>query len=345
MDAAANPTAIIDQLNPQIYAENYSLAIGRMQDIQKSLSDRLNALGTVLTTPGELEVLDQAAGLGNSWNAWTNAYGSSSSHRADLANGDGGSSRSAFGDVTAVERRFGRLTLGFFGACGTGSTQLNLPVSKITSDSWHLGMYMSTPLAWRMFLDVTAFYGEADNIIRRTQSVGGTDYATRVTTETQEWLTQVGLGAQLARAGSPWSIVPSIRFAYAGMHQAGMTEQNAGDLGVTTDQRWNATALSRVGLEVSREGHIYKQPVRMSLLAAWVHDYAAAGRTLGMRWQGAADSPFAVSSNQRSADSLRVGSSIEFTLGDRRTLRIYAEQDFAESNRVLRGGATFTIGF
>jgi ketopantoate hydroxymethyltransferase len=64
-----------------------------------------------------------------------------------------------------------------------------------------------------------------------------------------------------------------------------------------------------------------------------------------MRWQGAADSPFAVSSNQRSADSLRVGSSIEFTLGDRRTLRIYAEQDFAESNRVLRGGATFTIGF
>ncbi|NBV84730.1 MAG: autotransporter outer membrane beta-barrel domain-containing protein, partial [Verrucomicrobia bacterium] len=253
--------------------------------------------------------------------------------------------RSAYGNVTAVERRFGRLTLGFFGACGTASSQMNLPTSSISSDSWHLGMYMSSPLAWRMFVDVTAFYGEADNIIRSTEQVGGVNYSTRAKTETQEWLTQVGMGAQLAPTGSLWSIVPSIRFAYAGVHQAGMTETGAGELGIIADQRWNATALSRMGLDISKEGKLFKRPVRASLLAAWVHDFAASGRTLGVRWQGAADIPWTISSQARSADSLRLGSSVEFTLGARRTMRLYAERDFSEGNRALTGGVTFTIGF
>jgi outer membrane autotransporter protein len=344
----ASPTvaaiySIYDKLNAQIYAENYTLALGRMQDIQKSLSDRLNSLGTVLTTPGELEVLDQSTGLGNSWNAWTSVYGSSTNHKEDLANGDGGSSRNSFGDLTSVERRFGRLTLGFFGACGTSSTQLNLPSSRISSDSWHLGMYMSTPLTWRLFLDLTAFYGSSDNIIRRTQLDTGAE--SRVKTETQEWLTQIGMGAQLAAAGSSWSIVPTARLAFAGVHQDGMSEQNVGALGVNTGARWDSTMLSKIGMEVSKEGRIMKQPVRVSLLGAWVHDFSAAGRNQEVRWQGAPDISWTVSNQRRSADSLRLGSSVEFTLGDRRTLRLYVEQDYAEGNRVLRGGATFTIGF
>ncbi|MCX8513054.1 MAG: autotransporter outer membrane beta-barrel domain-containing protein, partial [Chthoniobacteraceae bacterium] len=346
LDAAptiASIYSIYDKLNAQIYAENYTLALGRMQDIQKSLSDRLNSLGTVLTTPGELEVLDQSTGLGNSWNAWTSIYGSSSTHKEDLANGDGGSSRNSFGDVTSVERRFGRLTLGFFGACGTSSTQLNLPSSRISSDSWHLGMYMSTPLTWRLFLDLTAFYGNSDNVIRRTQLDTGAE--SRVKTETQEWLTQIGMGAQLAAAGSRWSIVPTARLAFAVVHQAGMSEQNVGALGVNTSARWDTTMLSKMGVEVSREGRIMKQPVRVSLLGAWVHDFSAAGRNQEVRWQGAPDISWTVSNQRRSADSLRFGSSAEFTLGERRTLRLYAEQDFAEGNRVLRGGVTFTIGF
>jgi hypothetical protein len=124
-----------------------------------------------------------------------------------------------------------------------------------------------------------------------------------------------------------------------------MSEQNVGALGVNTGARWDTTMLSKMGVEVSREGRIMKQPVRVSLLGAWVHDFSAAGRSQEVRWQGAPDISWTVSNKRRSADSLRVGSSVEFTLGERRTLRLYAEQDFAEGNRVLRGGATFTIGF
>jgi hypothetical protein len=52
-----------------------------------------------------------------------------------------------------------------------------------------------------------------------------------------------------------------------------------------------------------------------------------------------------VSSGRGAADTLRVGGSIEVGLGDRRTLRLYGEQEFLQGNNVFRGGLNFTIGF
>ena len=55
----------------------------------------------------------------------------------DPSQGVGRYSRNEAGDVTGIELRFGKLTLGLLGAKGGGSAQLNAPVASVSSDTWH----------------------------------------------------------------------------------------------------------------------------------------------------------------------------------------------------------------
>jgi len=345
---------VLDQLNPKVFAEVYSLALSRLQDVQKTVLDRLTLLGTAMTTLGEAEVLNLATGQGSEWTGWTNAYGSWIAHQANAGLGEGSSSRSSAGNVTGLERRFGALTLGLIGALGTSSTQLNEPNSSITSESWHLGLYMSTPVVGRVFADGGVFFGEGENVIKRTQTLLKTDeYGTpstlslsgRTRMMNQEWLVQLGAGAQLAPTGSKWSVVPTVRVAYAGVRQEGATESGAQSLGIVSHSKWNGTVLTRTGLDISKEGRVGRVPVRATGSAAWVHDFAVDPRRLGVRWQGVDSVPWMISSERRSADVLRLGASLELGLGDRRTLRLYGEQEYLQNTKILRGGVTFTIGF
>jgi uncharacterized protein with beta-barrel porin domain len=103
--------------------------------------------------------------------------------------------------------------------------------------------------------------------------------------------------------------------------------------------------MSRTGLEVASEWRLGRLPIRGSATAAWVHDFDGRPRAVGVRWQGASDVPWAISSRKQTSDALHLGLSFEVGLGDRRTLRLYGEQEFLQGNRVLRGGINFTIGF
>jgi len=317
--------------------------------VQKTVSDRLNLLGTAITSVSEQEVLSLATGTGGEWNAWTNGYGSFRSKSANLAAGEGGSSVSAFGDVTGVERRFGRATFGMMGGSGTATTQLNQPNSSVRSTSWHLGMYLSLPVGQRLFADVSGFYGEAENVIRQTQLAinGGTIglLPGRAFMETQEWLLQGGLGGQMAREGSRWSVVPSARLAYTGMHFGKARVEGVGPLGIQSDSKWNATVLSRIGMAIAREGKLRRMPVRVTGSAAWVHDFFAESREMTVAWRGLEAGRWTVSSGRNASDTLRVGGALELGIGDRRTLRLYGEQEFLQGKNVFRGGVNFTIGF
>ena len=348
---------VLDTLNPKVFAEVYSLALSRLQDVQKTVSDRLTLLGSAMTTVGGVggaEVLSLATGQGTEWTAWTNAYGSWSAREANPTLGEGGSSRSSVGNVTGVERRFGTLTLGWLGALGTSSTQMNNPGSSITSESWHLGLYMSTPVTDRIFADGSFIFGEGENVLKRTQTLPTTDefgtpstlsLASRTTMLNQEWLVQLGMGAQMGPAGGRWSIVPTVRIAYAGVRQQKARESGALSMGIESESSRNGTVLSRTGLDIAREGRLGPVPVRATGSAAWVHDFAADPRRLGVRWQGVDAVPWMISSERRSADVLRLGFSLEFGLGDRRTLRLYGEQEYLQNTKVLRGGVNFTISF
>jgi hypothetical protein len=355
--AEETQVAALDQLNPRVFAEVYSLALNRIQDVQKTISDRLTSLGAAASHGGGAsEVLGQSTGADGGWTAWTNTYFSGRTNPAKPQDGDGGSTNSTVGDVTGVERVFGKLTLGFMGGVGTGSTQMNLPASKIASDSWHLGLYMSAPLVGRVFADTLMVYGQGDNDIRRTQNLPVTDALGKTTMRSisgrtrsvnQEWLVQLGVGAQVAEPGSSWSLIPSVRFAYAGVKQDAMTEKMDAfeSLGMKTSEKTNGTVLMRSGVEIAKDGHLGRLPLRSSANAAWVHDFCPTSKNLGVRWQGAESAPWAVSTEARSADALRLGASFEVGLGQRRTLRVYGEQEYLNSTKVLRAGATFTIGF
>jgi autotransporter-associated beta strand protein len=352
--AAAQPSgmgllAAMDAVFPKAFAEMYTLSLSRVQDAQKTVSDRLNLLGTAITTLSEQEVLSLATGTGGEWNAWTTGYASFRSKAANLAAGEGGSNVNAFGDVTGVEHRFGRATFGILGASGYATTQLNQPSSSVRSTSWHMGMYVSIPVGRRLFADVSGFYGEAENVIRQNQLAinGGTAAMLpgRALMETQEWLLQAGVGGQMAGEGSRWSLVPSARFAYTGMHFGKAQIEGVGPLGIKSDSTWNATLLSRVGLDVAREFNLVRLPVRLTGSAAWVHDFNTAPRHMSVAWQGLEDRRWRVGSGGSASDLLRLGGAIEFGIGDRRTLRLYGEQEFLQGRNVFRGGFSFTIGF
>lgn len=156
---------------------------------------------------------------------------------------------------------------------------------------------------------------------------------------------QVGMGAQLASASAGWSVVPSIRIAHAGMRQNRISESGVGSLGIKTDAAVQGTFISRMGLEVANEWRLGRLPVRTSGNVAWVHDFDSKPRMVGVRWDGAPDVPWAISSGKQTSDAMRAGFSFEVGLGDRRTLRLYGEQEFLQGSKVLRGGVSYTIGF
>jgi hypothetical protein len=205
------------------------------------------------------------------------------------------------------------------------------------------------PVGQKMFADVSGFYGEAENVIRQNQlAINGGTFAMltgRALMETQEWLMQAGLGGQLAREGSRWSLVPSARLAYTGMHFGKSKVEGVGPLGIKSDSKWNATALSRIGLDLAREGKLWRRPVRVTGSAAWVHDFRTESRELSVAWQGLEAGRWKVSNGGSASDLLRVGGALELGIGERRTLRLYGEQEFLQGRNVFRGGVNFTIGF
>jgi outer membrane autotransporter protein len=346
--------ATLDQLNPRVFTEVFSLGLNRLQDLQKAVSDRFTLLGTAVVMQPSDASAGGLSGRGSDWTVWSGAYGSWSSREASGNPGEGPLSRSSQGNVTGVERQIGVLTLGVLGAVGMGQSQMPGSGASMASESWHVGMYLSSPMLERMFVDGVFLVGEAENTLRRTQTLPvrdelGAPSLLRLSSRTRlmnhEWFAQLGVGAQVAPEGSRWRVVPSLRVAYAGVHQHKARESGAGALGVLVNYKTNSTLLSRTGIDIAREGHLGPLPFRITSSAAWVHDLATDPRRLDVRWQGVGSVPWNIESERRTADFLRLGVSLECGLGDRRSLRLYGEQEYLDRRRIFRGGVTFTVGF
>jgi outer membrane autotransporter protein len=213
---------------------------------------------------------------------------------------------------------------------------------------------MSAPVRDRVFVDGLFFVGEAENTLTRTQTLPRTDafgnptlvnLPGRTQLISQEQLAQLGLGVVATPDGCWWKMVPSLRVAYAGVRQGKARESGAGSLGVETDSKTHGTVLTRTGIDMSAEGRLGRLPIRVTSSTAWVHDFATNPRRLEVRWQGDDSVPWRLSGARQSGDLLRVGLALECGLGDRRSLRLYAEQEFLDKRRILRGGATFTVNF
>lgn len=342
LQTVAEVHAILGRINPRAYAEVYSLAVSRLQDVQKTLSDRLNSLGAASLRSHGIQSLAQ--GLETQWSAWSNVYGSSGISNAQSPS-IGGSNWNTYGNVTAVERNFGSLTFGFFGAVGSASNQINSPESTITADSWHTGVYSSLPLNERLFFDSSLLYGQANNVIKRPLSYLASGTGARGEAESEEWLLQLGFGAQLAPKKTDWSAVLSAGFSCGNIRMGTVNETRAGGLGVDAAGYSNSTAIGRVGFELAKDWLVHGVPVRTLANVSWTHDFESDPRSLGVHLQGSPGNEWMVTSEKRSPDALHAGVSVEVSLSERRTLKIYGEQEMKQSSSVLHGGVTFILGF
>ena len=98
-------------------------------------------------------------------------------------------------------------------------------------------------------------------------------------------------------------------------------------------------------MELSRELTVSGVPLRLSGNVSWLHDFECDPKMLSTRLQVPGGSSWTIESDRRSADALRAGLSIEMAVGNRKTLRVYGDQQLQSGGNLIRGGVTFTIGF
>jgi autotransporter-associated beta strand protein len=345
LSTKAQVQAVLERVNPSAYAEGYGLSARRLQDVQKTLSDRFASIAARSSwdRAGAAPASDEGGG---GWTAWTNVYGSSQARSSD-ASQTGGFSSSTNGSITGVEHVFGSVTLGVFGAAGAASEQLNRLESRITSDSWHMGLYSSVPVGERVFLNGAAIYGESDNVFKRSLASlysggGGTG---RGKMAGEESLFQFGVDVQMAPSEVNWSAVLGAEISYGLVHSGAAREAGAGGLGVEVSAESESTMFSRLGMELAREVNLKGLPLRFAGNASWLHDFDADPKMFSARMQVPGASAWRIESERSASDALRTGVSIEAAVGRRTTLRIYGEEQFQSRGYILRGGVTFTIGF
>jgi hypothetical protein len=346
LPSVAQVRSVLLRVNPRAYAEVHSVAVSRLQDLQKSLAERLTSVGAAAVRSRSLLSSMEMDPPADQWTAWTSVYGTSGNRPGQSADA-GGSSWSNFGNITAVERNFGLLTVGLLGSVGTGTDHINSPDSSIVSDSWHTGLYSSMPLNERAFLDAAFLCGQAENVVKRPLPYLADSTGARSTVLSQEWVLQMGMGLQMAPKQTDWSALLSAKFAYGSVHVGSVSESGVGALGMDAAGHSDPILLSRIGLEIVKESKVYGTPVRTAVSIAGTRDQKTDSKSVGVHLQGNPDLEWMVTSERYSPNSLNFGASIEIGVSDRRTLKIYGEQNIqpGSSGGVSRGGVSFTIGF
>jgi autotransporter-associated beta strand protein len=338
----AQVQAVLERTNPSAYAEGYGLSASRLQDVQKTLSDRFTSLAgrSALAEGNGGSDSDQ----GGEWTAWTNTYGGSAARSAG-ASQNGGFSSSTYGSMTGVEHPFGPMILGLFGAAGSANEQLNRLESRITSDSWHMGLYSSLPVGQRVSLNGAAIYGQSENVFKRSLSGLSLGAVGRGKMEGEETLFHLGMDVQVAPAEVNWSAVLGAEISYGLVRSGSVRESGMEALGADVSAASAATMFSRLGFELAKELNVKGVPLRFAGNASWLHDFEADPKTLSVRMQIPGASAWKIESERRAVDALRTGLSLEWAVGERKTLKIYGDQQFQSGGHVLRGGVTFTVGF
>jgi len=332
-------------LTPRPFAEVAPLAFARLQDIQKVLGDRTSLLGAELARTKSDPAPDASTQADGLWTAWTNGYGSTLSRKADLSAGTPSASSNSIGNLTGVERRFGSAVFGLLGGVGSSQTQLSLQSGKVSADTWHAGVYSSANLGSRVFVNASALYGQAENTVRRTVPLGPEEVSAHSKMESQEWLAQLGVGADLAPENSSWKVIPTLQVVHGELNLESVLESGLGEMGSQTRASRQSMTFSRTGVDVAKEVRVGSILVRLGVNAAWVHQFEADPMKLEAVLQNGGAESWTVQSPARDGDALRLGGSLEIELNERRRIRVYGEEEFLKDSQIFRGGVTFSIGF
>jgi hypothetical protein len=330
---------------PRPFAEVAPLAFARIQDVQKVLGDRTSILGADLVRRNSASAPAGSTESNSLWGAWTNGYGSALSRKADPSSGAPSATSNSFGNLTGVERRFGDAVIGLLGGAGGSQTQLALQTAKVSAETWHAGAYSSAKLGQRIFLSTAALFGQAENTVRRTVPLGPQEVTTHSKMESQEWLAQVGVGAQLTAEDSSWKVIPTLQVVHAEVNLESVLESGLGEMGSQTRASRHSMTFSRIGLDVAKEVKAGGLPVRLGVNAAWVRQFETDPLQIEAQVQSGGIEAWTIQSGALAGDALRLGGFLELELNERRRIRVYGEEEFLQGGRIIRGGVTFSIGF
>jgi autotransporter-associated beta strand protein len=295
---------------------------------------RIRTQTAASTVEARLRALGQEEGKESGLRAWTNAYNTQ-------LRGFGPYTSSITGDVTGIEKGFGKLTLGVFGSAGTTRDNFVALSGRGRTDFWHSGVYGSVNLGDGWFADANAMYGMADNMMsQRLTGIGRRSSSFSST----EWLTSIGAGRAI-ETESGWRFVPNVRLLANGYNRGATKETGANLEAMKVGRTAESAVLTRMGLEASKAAKVGKIPVRFIATVDYQHDFNADSRRATSRLDGF-DNPVSSNPSRRRRDAIKVGGAIEGQLGEGKTMRIYGEQEMGGGGaKVTRFGVSFGIEF
>jgi len=196
----------------------------------------------------------------------------------------------------------------FIAGIGVGMSRTDFSWPDSGSEAKSDAAYAGTYANWRLGsaqIEAGANYGNSQTDAKRHIQFGdiyrvassgfdGHPYAAFVD-GSYEWL------------GEPWRFAPMISLSYVGIQEDGYTENGAGSLDLTVDDRRSDSIQAGGGVRMSRT--IETRFVRLvpSLKAQWGRELKTSGRDTGARFADVSESTFTMNGPESPADNSELG--------------------------------------
>jgi len=337
----ASINAQLQGINPAGYAELANIGFDRLLDVQLGLVNHLRTLA--------LPAL-QSEKDGDMY-AWTSAYGGWTKRDSESSNGSAGYSSNNAGNLTGVEKRFGKLTLGLTGAVGSTSSTLGLGMGSVTTDTWHVGLYGSSPVeasGRSVVLDAAFVYGNGDTTFKRdnvsvTGVSGGGSTSAKATNS--EWMLQFGAALPFRTSDESLTVTPSVHLVLAGLNQNALSEGSLNGLGALVSKN-NATSTAvRSGVQVAKLLKLANKETRLTASLDWVHSFDSDRRDVDIALTGSTGGSTKFQSSKAGADAARLGLGAEMALTPRTRLRVNLDEQVQSSQSSTNGSVSIGVQF
>jgi hypothetical protein len=331
---SAGVEAILATINPAIYAELANLSFARTTAINNALQGRLDtlALGSLSETTER--------GL----YAWSTAYGSTQVRHTEALIGAHGYTTNNGGNVSGVEKKFGRATLGVSGAMALTTATFGSNAGSANTENWLASFYGSAPMDG-FVLDGAIGFGSAEGKVRRPGNALG-NLGSNIRNSDTEMLAQMGASLPL-NCGSI-VVTPSVRFFYSGYHQSEIMEAGGGTGGLDADidpQNFHNESL-KTGIQAARLMTFFSRPLRATFTADWLYNLGGEERSsvdVGVVGLPGVTQKFV--SSKAGVNSVRIGGGCELSLTLRSTLRLGVLHDSQSGQRSTSGNVSVGIEF
>ncbi|MCX8510625.1 MAG: autotransporter outer membrane beta-barrel domain-containing protein, partial [Chthoniobacteraceae bacterium] len=265
--------------------------------------------------------------------------------------GSAGYSSNNAGNLTGVEKRFGKLTLGLTGAVGSTSSTLGLGMGSVTTDTWHVGLYGSSPVeasGRSVVLDAAFVYGNGDTTFKRdnvsvTGVSGGGSTSAKATNS--EWMLQFGAALPFRTSDESLTVTPSVHLVLAGLNQNALSEGSLNGLGALVSKN-NATSTAvRSGVQVAKLLKLANKETRLTASLDWVHSFDSDRRDVDIALTGSTGGSTKFQSSKAGADAARLGLGAEMALTPRTRLRVNLDEQVQSSQSSTNGSVSIGVQF